>query len=189
MKIGTIAVSAIAIMGTALLPIEPVEAAGGRSKQSVHKASAQRGAASERRNVRSTGGNRKASTSRDRNRSSNSVNRASNNRGGNNVVAGNTVVVNKNVDRGYHHHGYDNDYHNGWDDDDDGFFEVMGKAAAVTAGVGLTAAVIGEIFEDEPDDCQQTVSNGQTYLYCNGVWYQPTMSGSNVQYIVVNDPN
>lgn len=161
---------------------EPVDAADrGRSKQSISRASNGGGAQNrERRPVRQETNNRNRQVANDRN--------SNNRRGNNNVVAGNTVVVNHNTDRGYNHHGYDHDYYDDWDDDD-GFFEVVGKAAAVTAGVGLTAAVIGEIFEDEPDDCQQSMAYGQTYLYCNGIWYQPTMSGSNVQYVVVEDPN
>jgi hypothetical protein len=27
-----------------------------------------------------------------------------------------------------------------------------------------------------------------SYQYCDGVWYQPRYSGSNVTYIVVNNP-
>ncbi len=110
--------------------------------------------------------------------------KAARNNRNNNIVAGNTVVVNRNVDRGYGHPGY----HNDWDHDDHDFGEFLGKTVAVTAGVAVTSAVIGEIFEDEPDNCQQQVSNGQVYMFCNGVWYQPVMQGSNVNYLVSPAP-
>lgn len=176
---------ALALAGTTLVPFDAALAQKGvKAKQSIkHSGGGGKARAKpERRPVRQTNVNNRGGNNRGRG------DRNSINRGNNRVVAGNTVVVNHNTDRGYRHGGYDHDRHGHWDDDDDGFFEVMGKAAAVTAGVGLTAAVIGEIFDDEPDGCQQSVSNNQTYLFCNGVWYQPVMSGSNMQYVVIEDP-
>lgn len=177
---------ALALAGTTLVPFDATLAQKGvKAKQSIKHSGGGGGQArakAERRPVRQTNVDARSGNNRAR------VDRNSNNRGNNRVVAGNTVVVNHNTDRGYHHSGYDYDHHDHWDDNDDGFFEVMGKAAAVTAGVGITAAVIGEIFDDEPSDCQQSVSNNQTYLYCNGVWYQPVMAGSNMQYVVIEDP-
>ena len=96
------------------------------------------------------------------------------NRGGNNITAGNTVVVapgrpsNGYYDNGNYHPARD------WDDDDDDFLEFVGKTAAVTAGVSAVSAVIGSVVDSKPKDsgCKETVSNGQTYLNCNGTYYQ-----------------
>lgn len=118
------------------------------------------------------------------------------NRGGNNITAGNTVVVAP----GRPSNGYydDGNYHppRDWDDDDDDFLEFVGKTAAVTAGVSAVTAVIGSVVDSKPKDsgCQETVSNGQTYLNCNGTWYQAvppagaTAAPSQPQYQVVAPP-
>jgi hypothetical protein len=120
------------------------------------------------------------------------------NRNGNKVVTGNTVVVSGQPNRG----GYNNNYNNGyysngryyngsngnWDNDDDDFLEFVGKTAAVTAGVSVVAAVIGSTTKEKPSDCQQTVSNGQVYMNCNGTWYQPIQSGGQTQYQVIAPP-
>jgi hypothetical protein len=108
-----------------------------------------------------------------------------------NVVAGNTVVVapgrpsNGYYDGGRYYPPRD------WYDDDDDFLEFVGKTAAVTAGVGAVTAIIGSIVQDKPsDDCRETISDGQTYLNCNGVWYAavaPTGS-TQPQYQVVAPP-
>lgn len=196
----TAALAALFTLSTLVPP--SAEARGGRAKTSVGHA----GGGGQRAAARPAGGNRAATADRrparqapkarpgggNRTNAGNANRRGNTNtnvnrRGGNNVVAGNTVVVNHNTDRNYHGGYHDND----WDDDwghHDGFWENVGEAAVATAAVVGTAAVIGEIFEDEPDNCQQSVHYGQTYLYCNGVWYQPTMAGSDVNYVVVNNP-
>ena len=121
-------------------------------------------------NVNRNGGNR------------NSGNRAnvSNNRGGNTVVVNNrnTVVAGNNRGGGYYNNGryYDND----WDDNDNDFLEFVGKTAAVTAAVGVTTAIIGSVVNDKPDNCQQVVSGGQVYQYCNGTYYMPVSNGYQV---------
>lgn len=119
------------------------------------------------------------------------------NRNGNNVVAGNTVVVgqpnrggpNNNYNNGY----YSNDrYYNGnngnWDNNDNDFLEFVGKTAAITAGVSVVAAVIGSTTNEKPSDCQQTMSNGQVYMNCNGTWYQPVTNSGQQQYQVIAPP-
>jgi hypothetical protein len=100
-------------------------------------------------------------------------------RGNNNVVAGNTVVVGGQPGRGY----YDNGSYRGrpdWDDDDNDFLEFVGKTAAVTAGVSIVAAVIGDVSKDKPDNCEPINVGGQPYLNCNGVAYQQVQSGYQV---------
>jgi len=120
------------------------------------------------------------------------------NRNGNNVVAGNTVVVGTQPNRGGNRNNYNNGYYsngryyngnNGnWDNNDNDFLEFVGKTAAVTAGVSVVAAVIGSTTNEKPSDCQQTVSNGQVYMNCNGTWYQPIQNGSQTQYQVIAPP-
>ncbi len=108
-----------------------------------------------------------------------SVNRNKAKRGDKNVVAGNTVVVGGQPGRGY----YDNGSYRGspdWDDDDDDFLEFVGKTAAITAGVSVVSAVIGDVVKDEPDDCQPINVGGQPYLNCNGVAYQQVQGGYQV---------
>jgi hypothetical protein len=117
-----------------------------------------------------------------------------NNKRGNTVVAGNTVVVGQPNRGGYNGGGYYSNgrYYNGnngnWDNNDNDFLEFVGKTAAVTAGVSVVAAVIGSTTNEKPDNCQQTVSNGQVYMNCNGTWYQPIQSGSQTQYQVIAPP-
>jgi hypothetical protein len=112
---------------------------------------------------------------------------------------GNTVVVNNGrpMDQrrygapppGYRSGGY---YYGGgyyYDDNDNEFMEFVGKAAVVTAG----AAIVGSIVTDKPtesngSDCQEQMSGGQVYLYCNGKYYQPVQTGSGTGYQVVNPP-
>jgi hypothetical protein len=91
---------------------------------------------------------------------------------------------------GYRSGGY---YYGGgyyYDDrNDNEFLEFVGKAAVVTAG----AAIVGSIVTDKPtqsngSDCQEQMSGGQVYLYCNGKYYQPVQTGSGTGYQVVNPP-
>ena len=134
------------------------------------------------------------------NRPGNNNNRPGNrpNKKGNNVVAGNTVVVGQ-PNRGGYNNGYNGGgyysngrYYNGnngnWDNNDDDFLEFVGKTAAITAGVSVVASVIGSTTKEKPSDCQQTVSNGQVYMNCNGTWYQPIQSGGQTQYQVIAPP-
>ncbi len=68
----------------------------------------------------------------------------------------------------------------------------------MTGAVVGTVAVIDAIADDDqatttiieqaPSDCQQTISNGQPYVNCGGVWYQPVMSGSQTTYQQVAAP-
>lgn len=81
-----------------------------------------------------------------------------------------------------HHH-----HHHGWDDDDD-WDNPFATAAAVTAGVALTSAVIGSITNSVPPGCVPVNYNGFTYQRCGNTWYQPQYAGPNVQYMVVSPP-
>jgi len=87
---------------------------------------------------------------------------------------------NVNVDVDVH-----DDHHDHWNDWDDHPFAT---AAAVTAGVAVTSAVIGSIVSSLQPGCVTTVVNGVAYQQCGSTWYQPQYYGTNVQYIVVNPP-
>lgn len=116
------------------------------------------------------------------NRPGNDNNRNDNNRNVNNVNVNKNVNVN--VDNNNRHGHYDNGR---WYDDDDGL-GFAGKVAVTTAAVAVTAAVVGSVTNTQPDNCQQVISNGTVYMYCNGTYYQPMYSGSNTSYMVVNAP-
>lgn len=87
----------------------------------------------------------------------------------NNVNVNRNVNVNANVDR-----------HGGWDDD----YHPVATAAAVTAAVGVTSAVVGSIVHSVPSNCAPVNYGGMVYQQCGSTWYQPQGS----QYIVVNPP-
>lgn len=78
---------------------------------------------------------------------------------------------------------YDHGHYEGprdWDDDDNDFLEFVGKTAAVTAGVSVVSAVIGDIVKDKPQGCQPANIGGQQYVNCNGTYYQQVPNGYQV---------
>ena len=92
-----------------------------------------------------------------------------------------TSVNNVNVDRDVNVNveghggccgGWDNDYH------------PVATAAAVTAGVAVTSAVVGSLVRSVPPSCVPVNYGGMVYQQCGGTWYQPQGS----QYVVVNPP-
>ncbi|KAE9644832.1 hypothetical protein EJA70_12685 [Pseudomonas sp. PB103] len=119
---------------------------------------------------------------------------------GNRVNAGNNVGnrtyvnnSNRNVNRnvnidnhrdvdidvdGHGRYGYDDNYH------------PIATAAAVTATVAVTAAVVGSIFTPAqmPSSCVQVIRYNVAYMQCGSTWYQPQYQGSDVTYVVVNAP-
>lgn len=90
----------------------------------------------------------------------------------NNVNVNRNTNVNVNVDRGCCHGGWDNDYH------------PVATAAAVTATVAVTSAVIGSMVRTVPAGCVPVNYGGFVYQQCGTVWYQP----QGAQYVVVNSP-
>ena len=92
-----------------------------------------------------------------------------------------TSVNNVNVDRDVNVNveghrgccgGWDNDYH------------PVATAAAVTAGVAVTSAVVGSLVRSVPPSCVPVNYGGMVYQQCGSTWYQPQGS----QYVVVNPP-
>lgn len=92
-----------------------------------------------------------------------------------------TSVNNVNVDRDVNVNveghggccgGWDNDYH------------PVAAAAAISAGVAVTSAVIGSLVPSVPPSCVPVNYGGMVYQQCGSTWYQPQGS----QYVVVNPP-
>ena len=75
--------------------------------------------------------------------------------------------VNVNVDCGCCNGGWNNDYH------------PIATAAAVTATVAVTSAVVGSMVRTVPAGCVPVNCGGLIYQQCSGVWYQP-QAGQNV---------
>jgi len=89
----------------------------------------------------------------------------------------NNVNVNRNVNvdvdrRGGCCGGWDNDYH------------PVATAAAVTATVAVTSAVIGSIVNAPPPGCVPVNYGGVIYQQCGNTWYQP----QGAQYVVIAPP-
>jgi len=90
----------------------------------------------------------------------------------------NNVNVNKNVNvdvdgrGGCCNNGWDNDYH------------PIATAAAVTATVAVTSAIVGSIINTLPSGCVPVNYGGLIYQQCGTVWYQP----QGTQYVVINPP-
>jgi hypothetical protein len=91
--------------------------------------------------------------------------------------------TNRNVNRDVNRNGnYDLDYDNDWG------WHPVAAAAAVTAGVALTAAAIGSVVYTLPPSCVVTVVGGISYQQCGSTWYQPQYVGTSVSYEVVGPP-
>ena len=112
--------------------------------------------------------------SRTRNVRSNSVNSVSNTNvnANRNVNVNSNRNVNVNVDNGGCCGGWDNDYH------------PVATAAAVTATVAVTSAVIGSMVRTVPAGCVPVNYGGMVYQQCGASWYMPQAG----QYVVVNPP-
>jgi len=93
----------------------------------------------------------------------------------NNVNVNKSTNVNVNVDS--HHGGCCN---NGWDND----YHPIATAAAVTATVAVTSAVIGSMVRTVPAGCVPVNYGGYIYQQCGTTWYQPQGS----QYVVIAPP-
>lgn len=103
------------------------------------------------------------------------VNRGNVNTG--NVNRGNVNIgndVNIDIDRDYGYPGYG------------GYYHPVARAAFIGAVAVTTAAVVGSYYYALPPGCTTVIKYGVTYHYCGTVYYQKTMSGNEVVYVVVN---
>ena len=89
----------------------------------------------------------------------------------------NNVNVNRNVNVNANRGGCCN---GGWDND----YHPVATAAAVTATVAVTSAVIGSMVRTVPANCVPVNYGGIVYQQCGSTWYQPQGG----QYIVINPP-
>jgi hypothetical protein len=90
----------------------------------------------------------------------------------NNVNVNKNVNVNVDNNRGCCNNGWDNDYH------------PIATAAAVTATVALTSAIVGSIVNAPPPGCVPVNYGGNIYQQCGSTWYQP----QGAQYVVIAPP-
>jgi hypothetical protein len=174
---------------------KPNTSAAARPAPSDRSGSANRTNANQNRNPQANA-NRNAQANNNRN--VNTSNRQTRPNQPGNRGPDNVVVVNGNPGNGYYDNGryypnnnYNNNYndYDRYEDDDDDFLEFVGKTAAITAGVSIVSAVIGDVVQDKPsDDCEQQIQNGQVYLLCNGTYYTPVQSGGQEAYQVVSPP-
>jgi len=124
-------------------------------------------AAREVRNTTKTSVNRNTNQNRNLNVNSNSNVNVNANRNVN-VNTNRHIDVDVDVDRGYN---------------------PFATAVAVTAGVAVTAAIVGSITRTlPPSGCQPVLVGDILYQQCGPTWYQPQYAGPNVQYVVVVAP-
>jgi hypothetical protein len=121
------------------------------------------------RNVQANNANADARTNNVRNTSVTNVN--------NNVNVNKNVNVNQSVNVNVQNNGCCN---NGWDND----YHPIATAAAVTATVAVTSAVIGSMVHTVPPSCVPVNYAGMVYQQCGGTWYQP----QGTQFVVVAPP-
>lgn len=89
----------------------------------------------------------------------------------------NNVNVNRNVNVNANRGGCCN---GGWDNN----YHPVATAAAVTATVAVTSAVIGSMVRTVPANCVPVNYGGIVYQQCGSTWYQPQGG----QYVVINPP-
>ena len=159
-KLLTVSLSAIFLTSMTMAPI--AEARGGGGGGGGNRQVPERGAKG--------GGDRNVNNNRADVRSTNVRNTSVNN-----VNVNKNVTVNVDNDR-HGHGGWDNDYH------------PVATAAAVTAAVVVTSAVVGSMVNTVPAGCYPVNYNGIVYQQCGNTWYQPQYVGTQVQYIVINPP-
>ena len=166
------ALIAVLMSATLVLDAAAPAFAGTRAKSRSSVNSHRGGAKAGNRNV---SGNRNVNNNRNQNVN---VNRNKNV----NVNSNRNVNVNVDVD----HHGgyYGGGYYNSGCCYHDDFHPV-----ATIATAAVTAAVVGSIVSSIPSSgCQSVIVNGIGYQQCGSTWYQPQMSGSTTNYVVVNPP-
>jgi hypothetical protein len=85
----------------------------------------------------------------------------------------------------YHHGGH---YDDDWDDWNHwGGWGYVAAGAAVVAGAYAVGTIISATTYSSLS-CSNVIVNGITYSQCGSTWYQPTYSGGDVTYIVINPP-
>ncbi|HZZ11572.1 MAG TPA: hypothetical protein VFE79_12860 [Paraburkholderia sp.] len=163
-----------------LLSVTTVALAGAVLSTSVQAGPHERGQARASVNRPAASGNHQVNRNNNVNRNTNVNNNANVNRNVN-VNSNRNVNVNRDVNVNVDNHG-----HYGYDD----HYHPVATAAAVTATVAVTSAVVGSIVHaaQMPPSCVQVMRGNMAYMQCGSVWYQPQYQGSDVTYVVVNQP-
>ncbi len=160
-------VLAMTLAGVALSPAaEAARGGGGGGRGGGHGGGHGGGGGGGGHNVQANHSRADVRTNNVRNTSVNNVN----------VNRNRNVNVDRNVNVNVDHHGgccgWDNDYH------------PVATAAAVTATVAVTSAVVGSMVRSVPAGCVPVNYGGMIYQQCGSTWYQPQGS----QYVVINPP-
>lgn len=159
-------VMAFVLTGFVLAPIAEARGGGGHGGGGGHAGARAGGGGGGGGNRQINNSNRDVRTNNVRSTSVNNVNNR-------NVNVNANRNVNVDVDRhGGCCGGWDNDYH------------PVATAAAVTATVAVTAAVVGSMVRTVPPGCVPVNYGGMIYQQCGSTWYQP----QGTQYIVINPP-
>jgi hypothetical protein len=173
------------VLLSALLAVSPALAGpkGGGGSRGDAKASVNHGGGSSSGRAANASQNKASNVAQNKNTNVNQNRNTNVNQNKNVNVNSNknvNVNANRNVDIDVNHRGgyYDNDC----------CFHPIATAAAVTTAAVVTAAVIGSTVNTVPPGCTTTIINGMAYQQCGSTWYQPQYQGSNVTYIVVNQP-
>jgi len=102
-----------------------------------------------------------------------------------NANANRNANVNRNVN---HNVNVNQNRHVDIDVDVDRGYHPVATAMAVTAGVAVTAAIVGSVTRTLPSGCVPVTIGTIMYQQCGPNWYQPQYSGTTVQYVVVTAP-
>ena len=105
------------------------------------------------------------------------------NNGGNRANAGNGNFNGNTYNRNVNVNG-DVNWNHGCCGGYGGYAHPVAGAMAVGAVAGMTAAAVGSMAYSLPPGC----SPYGGYYNCGGTYYQPQYSGSDVTYVVVNNP-
>lgn len=155
----------LALGSFVLMPVAEAVGAGGGKGGGGGGARAGGGGGGGKPNLQANNNRADSRTNNVRNTSVNNVN--------SNVNVNRNVNVNVDNNRGgCCNNGWDNDYH------------PIATAAAVTATVAMTSAIVGSMVRTVPAGCVPVNYGGMIYQQCGSAWYQPQGS----QYVVINPP-
>ena len=94
--------------------------------------------------------------------------------------------VNRDIDRSFHGDidlDVDRDYYGRY-----GWGYPAARAVGVAAATTATAIAVGTVVATLPSSCASVVVGGVAYQQCGSTWYQPRYAGSQVTYVVVDQP-
>lgn len=163
-----------------LLVVASIDAAAQRRGGGGGGRMAQSSVASGNHSAGRGGSANRAGSANTQNRNNTQSRNNTGNRSGNTVNAGNRVNTGDiNIDRGDVNIDVDGGYGR--------YRHPVAAGAFIGAMAVTTAAVIGSYYYAlPPTGCTTVITNGITYQQCGSVYYQQTMSGNDVVYVVVD---